>query len=404
MEFSIQSIFIAFFITISLATLSNATISPGRSGKNKQTKQFKLKQGPQEDNVFDRNLIDEEPAARDIIIENAAYYKDTSIRRFNGTVLGYVTAWNSHGYDVAKTFAKKFDIISPVWFQLLRTNGESVYELAGKHDIDAGWIKDVRKAGRSGKKKTTKFYPRVIFEKFTEGDYSKMFSSASERQMIYELIVNMCIVHQFDGIVLEIWSQLAARVHDNYLFNLVIDLSKELQQAGLKLILVIPPMREEMHNLFSEKHFNRLYPHVSAFSLMTYDFSNVQRPGANAPLHWIRTSIENIVPSTAEHFEIKRKKILMGLNMYGNDYTPDGGGPIVAGQFLELVKYVKKRLTYDEHDVENFFEIKAPDGRHIVFYPTLYSINERIKLAEEMGVGISIWELGQGLDYFYDLF
>ncbi|XP_055917606.1 chitinase domain-containing protein 1 [Eupeodes corollae] len=400
MEFPLQSIIAIILIATLFVDHSIATISPG-GGRSKANKQFKVKQGPQEDNVFDRNLVDEEPAARDIIIENAGYHKETSIRRFNGTVLGYVTAWNSHGYDVAKIFAKKFDIISPVWFQIVKTSNG--YELAGKHDIDAGWIKDVRKAGRSGKK-NLKFYPRVIFDKFTEKDYSKLLSSAIERRLVNEVIVNTCIVHQFDGIVLEIWSQLAARVDDQYLYNLVIELSKEFQQAGLKLILVIPPMREEMHNLFGERHFERLYPHVTAFSLMTYDFSNVQRPGANAPLHWIKTSIENIVPSTAEHFQIKRKKILMGLNMYGNDYTPDGGGPIVAGQFLDLVKNVKKRLTYDEHDVENFFEIKITDGRHIVFYPTLFSINERIKLAQEMGVGISIWELGQGLDYFYDLF
>lgn len=58
--------------------------------------------------------------------------------------------WNNHGYDVAKTFGAKFDVISPVWLQVQRT-GDNKYELHGKHDIDLGWVDDVRHKNRKNK-------------------------------------------------------------------------------------------------------------------------------------------------------------------------------------------------------------------------------------------------------------
>lgn len=60
--------------------------------------------------------------------------------------------WNNHGYDVAKIWGPKFDVVSPVWLQILR-KGKLKYEVGGTHDIDDGWVKDVRKYGR-GKSKS----------------------------------------------------------------------------------------------------------------------------------------------------------------------------------------------------------------------------------------------------------
>ncbi|XP_075152381.1 chitinase domain-containing protein 1 [Haematobia irritans] len=386
----------AFHIALYVC-LASATITPG--GK-KQT-ELKVKSGPLDSSVFDLNLIQQEPISKDILENGGAYYKHTNIKNFNGTVLGFVTPWNSHGYDVAKIFAGKFDIISPVWFQIVKKGDD--YKVQGTHDIDSGWMKSVRDKGTTARK-TIEIFPRFLFENFRNEDFSKLFSSDKEKLKLANVLTKICVENGFKGVVMEYWLQLAGHVNDNYLIKLTIDLSKALRANNLQVVLVIPPYRQQMANIFNSDHFDQLHRHVYKFSLMTYDYSNVQRPGANSPIYWIKQSIEHITPPGADNIEEKRSKILMGMNMYGNDYTPDGGGPIVSNEFLSLLKHLKKRLVFDEKDVENFFEVKTHTGRHYVFYPTLYSINERIKLAQEMGVGIAIWELGQGLDYFYDLF
>jgi len=60
----------------------------------------------------------------------------TSDRNFDSMdILGYVTPWNSHGYDVAKTFGPKFSLISPVWLQVV-PEGTGEYAIKGTHDVD----------------------------------------------------------------------------------------------------------------------------------------------------------------------------------------------------------------------------------------------------------------------------
>lgn len=123
---------------------------------------------------------------------------------------------------------------------------------------------------------------------------------------------------------------------------------------------MVPPIRGAEYNFFTAGSFEALYPVMEAFSLVTYDYSNPQRPGANAPLSWARQAVENICPNTLENFASKRRKILIGLNMYGYDYTLAGGdsGPITSNAYLRLLEKAEGRMIHDEHDEENFIEIK----------------------------------------------
>lgn len=80
-----------------------------------------------------------------------------------------------------------------------------------------------------------------------------------------------------------------------------------------------------------------------------------------------------------------------------------GGGPITGQQYISLLDIFKPKIVWDDECGEH--QLLYGDGKekHVVFYPTLKSIAARIDEAKHYGTGLSIWEIGQGLEYFFDL-
>ncbi|ODM87187.1 Chitinase domain-containing protein 1 [Orchesella cincta] len=384
-----------FLVVVLIIPLVFGTITPSdKKSKDKDSAQTTFKKGPLTENVFERGLVTINPTPLDIIYESRAFCSKASERTVTLPVLGYVTPWNSHGYDVAKTFANKFTMISPVWLQINRKpTGE--YYVTGTKDIDLGWIRDVRKRGkRSG----VKIIPRVLFDGWSGEDYYKLFTSKVEIKELTKTVVAILEVYEFDGVTLELWSQLGGQAR-SALHTLVKAFGVGMKKAGLTFVLVIPPplTNQGGPGMIELEDIQAVYSYVDYFSIMTYDYSRPDRPGANSPIKWIQKCIEALSVD-----ELDREKFLIGLNFYGYQYTSTGGQPIIGHEYLTALGKAKK-LEWSEDAEEHFFEVKDKGGRRTIFYPTLMSIHRRIKLAEKLGCGLAIWELGQGLDYFYDL-
>ena len=137
--------------------------------------------------------------------------------------------------------------------------------------------------------------------------------------------------------------------------------------------------------MFHKDSFDQLVELVDYFSLMTYDYSNSQRPGEcnsktlidnwlsfiietlinykrrciavtgpNSPVDWVKTCVENLDPES-----VHRNQILLGLNFYGNDYSINGGGPIVGSQYMDTLKsHSTVKFQWDDHSQEHFFDYK----------------------------------------------
>lgn len=82
---------IFLLILLTLISITTATINPSKNKKVKKAPEVKQNTGPYATNVFERDLVDPEPLASSIVSEANTYFIDTSLRNFNGMVLGYVT-------------------------------------------------------------------------------------------------------------------------------------------------------------------------------------------------------------------------------------------------------------------------------------------------------------------------
>ena len=154
---------------------------------------------------------------KEFIIEDSSKLEYTGKRRFLLSTLAYVTPvrenvekrfdstlffqWNSSGYDIAKWLAPKFDIVVPVWFQVLPPSQAAPEEgcrIAGLHDIDqgafraatllkstlAGWIRDVR-ANNSD----VKIVPRFNVEQHAPNDLQMLLGDARmQEKCIWNII------------------------------------------------------------------------------------------------------------------------------------------------------------------------------------------------------------------------
>ncbi|KAL5036611.1 hypothetical protein BDEG_24552 [Batrachochytrium dendrobatidis JEL423] len=351
-------------------------------------------QMPSMNSVLERDWVSDTLTV-DSILENHDIYSTVNaghrLRPFNA-VLGYVTPWNSRGYDISKMFLGKFTHIAPLWYRIKRLNGKFI--LDGAHDVDQQWMNQVRQPDRQGKRALV--LPLFQVSEFTQTDWMALIQDLSVTKNLLSVLTKEVMLHGFDGLVIEM------SVPGRYIVHIIKQLYLDLTKLNKQLILVIPPRHIHMDSdVFDANDFTNLVSFVDYFSLMTYDYSQSKGNGPNSPIGWIEENIRRLCPD-----KTLRSKLLTGSNMYGYDFdhVTFNSEPLVGSKYISLLKEKNVILQWDSQSHEHHFTYTDDaNHKHSVYYPTLKSFHDRLSLASNSGTGVAIWELGQGLDYFFDI-
>ena len=349
---------------------------------------------------------------------------DPNKHHFVGEVLGYITPWNGEGWNLAVKYAKKLDFVVPVWFQLSVAD-DGTLEIAGEGN--STWTGEMLAANPA-----VKVVPRVILEKTSKKAYQSLLDSDDRIDELSTRLVSFVKQHSWPGLTFEIWMPGSLLISsqspsdDVALQTRMIEkVAKAFKRARLLLILPVPPPRNYQNNDFDGNVFLRLSEFVHRFSVMSYDFSS-SMAGPNSPLVWF----EGIVTFLTEKFDAEEleeweaeerytkllSKLLMGFPFYGYKFTPlpkskedkrrmktHESQAITGPQYLDILNDYKPVLEWSEKYEEHVLAYTEDSTKVEVYYPTQTMLQVRADSAQKMGVGLAIWELGQGLDIFFDI-
>ena len=193
--------------------------------------------------VWDRGLVTTklDPA---LILQEHAQTASNVGKTFRGETLGYVTPWNSRGYDMAKRFRTKFTYISPVWLQV-REDPDHVPIITGTHDIDHQWVQEI-KYGDKGDElegEGPAVLPRVVYERNR--------ISLEDGPLIISRLLTLTDEHDFDGIVLEMPVMKAT-------MDMLQRMARAFRAADKLLILVLSRSSKDVRRSLTTRSFRSL--------------------------------------------------------------------------------------------------------------------------------------------------
>ena len=332
-----------------------------------------------------------------------------NIKNYPLKTLAYITPWNKEGYDYVEKYSNKFDIISPVWFELKpdEIDGELQIILDGSNNIDSSYMKRLR-----NKNSNILILPRLHPSFYDEQIIERWFTK--EADQFIKVLERRIKYNKFDGYVfdcMQIWFN--KDLLDKFVNNFLPKIYQALNKLNKILILtIIPKNLMDIPNSFSidKKTFKLISNYVHYFNIMTYDYHQYQRNNPNfytAPISWIKETIDFYVDEKDESSKDIKNKILIGIPFHGYSFQKGSSNPsgvVTGSQFSQILSGIGgKEFEYNSYKEEGEYIIET--GTNVINYPMKEFIEKRLEISKELNIGgIGIWDVGNGKESLIEPF
>ena len=172
-------------------------------------------------------------------------------------------------------------------------------------------------------------------------------------------------------------------------------LSVTLHERGLLLTIAIPAKRSEWEAPGYD--FAGIGRVCDSITIMTYDehYSGGEA-GPIASLPWMTEALDYAVRY------IPRDKILLGIPVYGYDWSSESTGMLPMRDIPELIARTNARTLWSDPAVEPYFYYWQKRVKHTVWYENELSAKIRFAFVKSYRLrGIAIWRLGYETSRFW---
>ena len=374
---------------------------------------------PVDEGAQSRGLVTRSLDYESVLSEHHKYARATG-KRFAAPTLAFVTPWNDYGYQAADLFRDKFDVLIPAWFELsLRVKPAAgggqrrrvSVSLRGSHLVNSDWLARMADAGKA-------VIPRVFVDADKSG-WDRFVSSQKTQAAIAKKLTSTCEYYGLSGVLLDAadaWPHAGTGAARKRLNAFIVRLGKGLLQqnpggdgAPPRLFLAVPPaLKGTDRRYFGERDMEQTRNGVSIFVVMTMDYSTGGRPqpGPAAPTEWVARSARAVLGKVGLADPALCAQVAIVIDFQGKHYRNGQAAELSGQRYVELLEKHKPDIRWDPKAREHVAVFKDSDdgaGLDILNYPSLASIADRVGVAETMGVALAVWDVGQGLHYFFDL-